>query len=326
MAAVTLAESKKNTQDDLDLAVIDEFIKSDWFLSNVQFEDAVNPAGGGGTLTYGYTRLVTERGAAVRDFGAETAVAHATRARFNVDLVPMGGKYEIDRDLAALGPAASNEVAFQSQQAIKAVRALFSQSLIDGARQTGGNGFDGLDAALAGSSTEIAAGPDLSASGVTSEAEAHTAMEAIDEFLSLLDGEPTALMTNRNGVLRLRALARRAGYYEREKDDFGRTVESYAGVPFVDLGARSGSSAPVVPLDTTTTPGSTLTDIYAARLAVDGLHGVTTNGGSIVKNYLPDFSVQGAVKLGEVTMGPVALSLKKTKAAGVLRGVKIAGA
>lgn len=325
MAAVTLAESKKNTQDDIDLAVIDEFIKSDWFLSNVQFDDAVNPAGGGGTLTYGYTRLVTERGASIRDYGSDMpAEQAAVRQRYSVDLVPIDGTYKIDRDLAGLGPAASNEVAFQSQQAIKAVRAKFNETMIDGARQTGGNGFDGLDAALAGSTTEVATGPDLSQAAVSTEIKAHDAIDALDEFLSLLNGTPTALVTNAKGVLRLRSLARRAGYYEREKDEFGRQVESYGGVPFVDLGAKSGSSAPVIPTDTTTTPGSSLVDIYAVRLGLDGFHGVFTNGGNLVKNWLPDFDTAGPIKPGEVAMGPIALALKATKAAGVLRNVKVA--
>lgn len=341
MAAVTLTESKKNTTDALDLAVIDEFVKSDWFLSHVQFVDAVNPDGGGGTLTYGYTRLVTERGAAVRDYGSNSAGAQAAvRDRFNVDLVPISGTYTIDRDLAQLGPAATNEVAFQSQQAIKSVRAKFSETLIDGARQTGGNGFDGLDAALAGSSTEVNGGVegtdvitpiDLSAASLTTEAKAQDALDALDNLLSLLDGDPTAILTNRQGRLRLRSLARRAGYYERTKDDFGRMVESFAGVPFIDLGAKSGSSSSVIPVESRDLDGAgsgaqttNLTDIYVVRLGVDGFHAVTTNGGSIVKNWLPNFDTAGAVKDGEVSMGPVALTLKATKAAAVLRNVKLA--
>src|SRR6478735_8851526 len=100
--AITLADAQKNTSDDVDFAVIDEFRKSSWFLDN---------------LTYGYTRLVTERSATFRDFNAEGTDAKATRTPATVDLVPINAVYTVDRVLAHLGPAASDEVAFQSQQA-----------------------------------------------------------------------------------------------------------------------------------------------------------------------------------------------------------------
>jgi hypothetical protein len=38
---------------------------------------------------------------------------------------------------------------------------------------------------------------------------------------------------------------------------------------------------------------------------------------------MPDFTVAGAVKTGEVELGPVAVALKRTKAAAVKRNVKV---
>ena len=57
---ITLAEAKLNVQDDLQMGVIDEFRKSSFLFENLTFYDAVSPTGGGGTLTYGYTRLLTK--------------------------------------------------------------------------------------------------------------------------------------------------------------------------------------------------------------------------------------------------------------------------
>lgn len=62
--AVTLAEAKNNAQTDLDVSVIDEFRKESGVLDSLIFDDVVNPAGGGATLTYGYRRLVTQADAA----------------------------------------------------------------------------------------------------------------------------------------------------------------------------------------------------------------------------------------------------------------------
>jgi hypothetical protein len=306
-------------------------------MDTLPFDDAVTPGTGGATLTYGYTRLVTERAAAARDFNAETDFTlKATRSKVNTELVPLSAGFQVDRVLAHQGQRTTDEVTFQMDQAIKSVRALFGQSIIDGAANSD-NSFDGLDVALAGSSTEVNGGVEgtdvltvTDWSGISTEADAQEAIDALDNLLSLLDGDPTALLTNRQGVLKLRAIARRAGYYERTKDDFGRQVESYAGIPFVDLGARSGSSNPVIPVESRDVDGAGgganttgLTDIYAVRVALDGLHGVTTVGSPLIQTWLPNFADAGAVKDGEVEMGPVSLALKATKAAAVLRNVKV---
>ena len=50
--AVTLAEAKKNVQDDLQMGVIDEFQKSNWILDHIEFDDCVSPTGGGATLEF----------------------------------------------------------------------------------------------------------------------------------------------------------------------------------------------------------------------------------------------------------------------------------
>jgi hypothetical protein len=42
-----------------------------------------------------------------------------------------------------------------------------------------------------------------------------------------------------------------------------------------------------------------------------------------VNTWLPDFSSAGAVKTGEVEMGPVGVVLKATKSASVFRNIKV---
>lgn len=65
---------------------------------------------------------------------------------------------------------------------------------------------------------------------------AHAFLDEIDGMLSLIDGGASMLLMNTKMLTRMRGIARRAGYYERDKDDFGRVVETYAGIPMVDLG------------------------------------------------------------------------------------------
>ena len=66
-----------------------------------------------------------------------------------------------------------------------------------------------------------------------------------------------------------------------------------------------------------------MSSLYAVRLGLDGFHGVSTLGGNLVETWLPDFTKAGAVKTGEVEMGPVSVALKATKAAAVARSIKL---
>ncbi|RLU85880.1 phage capsid protein [Streptomyces griseocarneus] len=333
--AITLADARMNTQDDIDTMVIDEFRKSSWLLDNIAFDNVVSPAGGGATLTYGYTRLITERPAQFRPLNTEYPKAQAARKRFFVELSPLGGAFEIDRVLSDLGPALTNETAFQMNETIKSAQAFFSDQVVNGKRvSTPGQeaGFDGLDKALAGSTTEMGAGASLDWTGAAiadNRAKANDALDVLDEFLSLLDGAPSALLGNKRTIARVRSLARRAGYYDRSANSFGQQIETYNGIVLVDLGDKAGSSTPVIPVESRDVDGSGpggpvtgLSDLYAVRLGLDGFHAVSTTG-SVVRQWLPDFSTAGALKTGEVELGPVAVVLKATKAAAVLRNVKV---
>ena len=104
--------------------------------------------------------------------------------------------------------------------------------------------------------------------------------------------------------------------YQARLNEFGQNVESYNGIPLVDFGDRSGSANPVVPI------ANGVTSLYAARIGLNGFHGVSLAGRPVIKQWLPNFDDAGAVKKGEVEM-VAAVALKATKAAGVLRGIKV---
>ena len=331
---VTLAESRKNAVEDLDVAVIDEFRKEDAVLDSLIFDDAVNPVGGGATLDYGYRRLETQRNASFRAYNTEYTPEHVTTTKHSVTLAPLGGSFEVDRVLAKLGPAASGAVALNMQQTIKATRTKFQDAVINGDTAVDANGFDGLDKALVGTTTEVGAGAvtDWRDFDTNPRAE-HKALDAIDDFLSYLDGAPSVILGNARALARVRAAARRAGMYTKNPiEDLlgpdGRPItrEMYGNIVFLDPGNKPGSNNPIIPIVTRTvatvsTPG--LTDLYAYRVGLDGFHGVSTAGGQLVQTWLPDFTTSGAVKKGEVELGPIAVALKATKAAAVLRNVRV---
>ena len=129
--AVTLAQAKLNVQDDLQLGIIDEFAKSSFIMDNIPFDDCVSPTGGGATLTYGYTRLVTQPTAAFRSVNSEYTPNEVSKQRYTTDLKVFGGAFEIDRIIAGMG-GIIDEVAWQANQKVKAASALFSDSIFSG--------------------------------------------------------------------------------------------------------------------------------------------------------------------------------------------------
>lgn len=323
--AVTLAEAKNNVMQDYDPFVIDEFRKSSAILDSLIFDQAVNPAGGGATLEYGYRRLKTQPTAAFRALNSEYTASEVTTEKHSVTLAVLGGKFSVDRVIAELGPSASGAIALNMTQKIKAASTLFQDTVINGDTATDANAFDGLDKALTGSSTEMAPATGTYDWADPSVDQGFGILDTLDEFLGLLDGTPTVLVTNRKTLAKVRAAVRRTSMYVREpvEDLLGRNGrpidrESYGGILLVDAGEKAGSSDPIIPVAEDGT-----TSIYAYRVGLDGFHGVTTVGSNLVRTWLPNFSNSGAVKDGEVELGPVGVALKATKAAAVLRKVKV---
>ena len=313
--AVTLAQAKLNVQDDIQAGIIDEFAKSSYLLNAMPFDDCVSPLSGGATLTYGYTRLVTQPTAAFRAVNEEYTPQEVKKQRYTVDLKVFGGAFEIDRIIAGMGGIV-DEVQLQAAQKAKAASALFCDTVINGDSATNAKAFDGLDVALTGTDTEVTTTADLSTSAlVTTNYMAF--LDEFDEFLSNLNGTPDALLMNSKMAAKMRAVARRAGMYQTTQDAYGRTVEQYGGIPFVDLGAKPGSNDPIIGI----TAGKT--DIYAVRFGLDAFHAISMAGQPPVRMWLPDFTTAGAVKKGEVEM-VAAVALKTSKSCGVLRNVKVA--
>ena len=315
--AVTLAQSKLNVTDDLQLGVSDEFRKSSWLMNNMTFADVASPVGGGNGYTYAYTRLITQPTADFRSVNSEYTPSEVTKQRYTVDLKIFGGSFEIDRIIANTG-GIIDEMTLQMQQKIKAAGALFNDTVINGNSSTDADAFDGLDVALTGSNTEWNdATIDLSTAAAI-ETNGDTFLLMLHKCLGKLDGQPSAFLCNADMKATLEYLAKYQGRYQESKDDFGNYYSMYNGIPIIDVGKKAGSNAEVIGNDETN--GSSL---YVVRLGLDGFHAISRANAPIIDTWMPDFNTAGAVKKGEVEM-VAAVALKATKAAGVIRKIKVA--
>jgi hypothetical protein len=173
-----------------------------------------------------------------------------------------------------------------------------------------------------------------------------SAMDTLDEWLSSVvpshtgggdQGAPGALppgvraiLGNTKSITRIKSLARRASLYTQQEDSLGRTVQMYGEWVLVDLGDIYDGSAPIIPIETRDADGAGtggnitgLTDIYAVTFGLDSFHAASAAGQPLVRTWMPPFDLPGAVKTGEIELGPAAVVLKNTRSAAVLRNVKV---
>ncbi len=312
--AITLSEAKVGMTDKVDQQIIDMFRRSSALLDKMTFDNVISPGTGGSTLTYGYIQLKTPSTAAVRTGGGEYTPGEAKREKKTTGAVIMGGAFQVDRVVQNTAGAA-DEVAFQAEQKIKATANYFHNMTINGDGENGG--FDGLKKLLSGTANELTASVSLTTSQELDE-NYNAFLDEMDAFLATVDGTPDLLLMNTQMLIKLRSIARRAGYYERTQDDFGRTVETYAGIPMMDMGKYfdGEQSIDVIP----TEDGKTA--IYAVCLGLDGFHGISPQGTGVINAYMPDLAAPGAVKTGEVEL-VAGVALKNTLKAAVLKGIAV---
>ncbi len=323
---ITLADSKAGLSDHVDQEVVDEFRRDSFILDRLTFDNAVSPGTGGSTLTYGYLQLKTPSVAEGRKLNSEYTAGEAIKTQKAVNLKIFGGAFEVDRVLE--GTAASSEISFQLAEKIKAVKNKFHYDFINGKSTAKGNAgtdvtpFDGLDALVTGTNTEEknATAPFDMSSAAKIKENANEFMYALDNWLSKLSEKPDALLVNSKTATMLKTVAKMQGYYDRSKNDFGQKVETYDEIAIVDMGGYfDGTNTKMcVPIDAKT--GTT--SIYAVKFGLNAVHAVSPKGDKIIATYLPDLSVPGAVKLGEVEMIAAIVSKDTTKA-GVFRNVQV---
>lgn len=314
---LTLTQAKALSQDKLTNFVIDEFVQSA-LLDALPFDNTVKPQGGK-TMTYVYNRMQTLPTAAGRALNTEYVPQEADTKQYSVALKIFGGSFQIDRVLQADENQVVDLMQFQLQQKIKAARALFHDWFVNGDSGTNATAFDGLDKAVTGTNTELApTAIDLSTSAAI-DTNWKVFLDSLRRLRAKLDGSPTLWLMNSDMYSVFQSVMDRAGINLLSKANYGDEVLQWGSSLVMSMGDKPGGALPIIPIDGT----AGTTSIYPVRLALDGVHGVSPEGGKLIHTYLPDMTAPGAVKTGEVEM-VAAVAVKATKSAGVLRNIKIA--
>ena len=318
---ITLEQAKVGMADKVDQMVIDEFRRGSFLLDNLIFDNAVSPGTGGSTLAYGYIKLKTPSTASFRPLNTEYVANQAIREELTAYCKIFGGEFQLDRVIINTSGAV-DELDFQLREKITGATNLFHYSAINGDRAVDADQFDGLDVFLTGSSTEYNAGSvfDISTSDLMTN-EYNRFLDMMDEFVSSMDGAPGMFLTNTTLATKIKGVARRAGYYTRIEDAFGRSVDAWNDIPIIDLrnytDPTTHTSRPVVNIAADGT-----TDLYAVQIAMDGFHGISPTGNSVIQTALPDLTAPGVIKKGDVEM-VAGVVLKNSLKAGVFRKIKV---
>ena len=315
---ITLAQAQNLSQDKLTNFVIDEFRKSA-LLETLPFDNTVKPQGGV-TLAYSYNRVTTLPTASTRALNNEFVAQEAVTTQYTVNLKILGGSFELDRVIINDEKQVVDHVRFQLEQKIQATRALFHALFINGDAGVATTEFDGLRKALTGSSTEITPTAAIAlATSANIDTNWKVFLDQLRKMRATLDGAPTLFLMNNDMFAVFQSVMDRAGINLASKENYGNEVAVWGPSLVMAMGDKPGTANPVIPTD----GASGETDIYAVRMALDGVHGVSPSGNSLINTYLPNMALPGAVKTGEVEMVS-AVALKATRSAGVLHRVKIA--
>ena len=254
--ALTLAEAAKLSNDLLLAGVIESIIKESPVLQTLPFVEIT-----GNGLTYNRENVApTAAFFAVGDAWTESM---PTFTQVTTSLTILGGDADVDNYLKATRSNIQDMEAAVVELKAKAVRDKFEDTFINGDTATDANAFDGIDKATV--------------AGQTVSMGTNGATLTLDKLDSLIDtvkgGKPDILLISRRSRRKLGALSRAtgSGLLETDRDEFGRMVQFYDGIP-VEINDYIS--------DTQTVGSSTdCSTIHATQFGEGALVGLTSPGG-----------------------------------------------
>ena len=278
LGAVTLAESAKLSTDQFRAGVIEQFILSSVVLDVIPFLEIEGNA-------YKYNEELTLPGVEFRAVNASYTESTGTVNPRTESLVILGGDADVDRFIEQTRGNLQSQREVQERLKIKAIVHKWQDAFINGDTAVDANSFDGLKKRLTGARVIDTAANGLPVVGANSDAR-HAFFDSLDSLIAaagLAPGEG-ALYMNSMILGKLKSAARREGSWGVNRDDFGRTIDTYNGHELRDIGKKADGTL-IIPQTETQGTSTVSSSIYAVRFGEDEADaGVTglTNGGIMV--------------------------------------------
>ena len=276
MGAISLAEAAKLSQDDLQRGVIETFIQTSPILAMLDYIEIEGNA-------YAYNEEATLPGVEFRAVNTGYTESTGTVNPKTESLVILGGDADTDTFIQKTRSNFNDQRAVQTALKVKAGSYLFQDTFVNGDTGVDVNSFDGLKTRLTGGQVLAAAANGLPVIGAD-DAARHAFLDKLDEAISLVDGDVAGLLMNKSIRQKLKASARRLGFWDNQRDEFGRLVDFYDGIPLLDAGDTAAGSA-VIPQTETQGTSNVASSIYVIAKTEDesspGVAGLTNGGVSV---------------------------------------------
>lgn len=272
--ALTLAESAKLSQDDLQRGVLETFVQESPVLDRIPFLPIEGNA-------YAYNEEATLPGVAFRNVNEAYTESTGTVNPKSEKLVILGGDADVDRFIVQTRGNLNDQRAVQTRMKVKAISYKFQDHFVNGDVAVDTKGFDGLKKRLTGAQVLAAA-----TNGMGPVAGGHDFFDALDALIGAvpgINGSNGALYANRFVIAKIKSSARRLGGVEMVRDALTqKMIATYNGVPMLDLGQTASGTEILPQTETQGTAAGTASSVYAVKFgqseddqAVTGL----TNGG-----------------------------------------------
>lgn len=283
--AVTLAQAAVIATDDVQRGIVETFVQTGRVLDRLPLLTVNGNA-------YRYHQELALPGTEFRAVNAGYTESTGTFVPKTAAIVPLGGMADVDRFIEQTRSNLNDQRASQAEMKIKSLNFKFQDTFINGDVAVDANSFDGLKKLLNGGVNNFTTG----ANGIpvvgNGGTDIHAFFDALDSAIDAVDGADVLYM-NRLIRNRIRSAARRTGQVQQTLDTFGRVLETYNGIPMVNLGNKADNT----PIITTTEVEGTAVDsssIYIVRFGNDEADGAVTgltNGGIMVDDL--GFVVEG---------------------------------
>jgi hypothetical protein len=254
---LTQLEWAKLNPDPLQSGVVEVFSSTNPIMQYMPYQNIAGAA-------YVYNREQTLPGIAFRGINDSYTESTGIVNQLSDPLKIIGGDLDTDTALVAWGTGANDTRAIHDAMKVKALSLTHLRTVFDGDSTANPKEFDGLSVRLTGSQV-ISAG--------TNGAVLTLAM--LDDLVDAVSGSPTLLLLNKKLRQQVRQLARSVNALTIAKDDLGREIDMYYGVPFGII-EEDASGNPILGFDETQGTANNTASIYAVKFGAGAMFGAQT--------------------------------------------------
>lgn len=256
---LTVTEWAKLNPQPLASGVVEIFARNNPVLELMPF---INIAGN----AYKYNQETTLPGIAFRAIGGSYVESTGVVNPLTEALTIIGGDSDYDVASIAMQTGDNDTRAVHDAMKAKAATLAWLLTFFDGDNSVTDheNEFDGLNVRLTGSQV-ITAG----ANG------AQLTLDMLDQLVDAVTGTPSVILLNKAARRKIRSLARNSTTLTVSRDQFGREVDAYQGVP-LRVVEEDSSGTDILGFNETQGSSNLASSIYACRFDLDALHGIQT--------------------------------------------------